>query len=97
LANHRKELQTEIVRYSAQYRQTQLDILSRVLKGYGLDVNTWPPVTVIITMGSLSLLMLIEQGFGFDMGHTETIALVERQIRALEGERWTDHPALARR
>jgi AcrR family transcriptional regulator len=97
LANHRKALRSEIVDYSAQYRQMQLDILSRVLEGYGLDVDTWPAVTLILTMGSLTLLLLIEQGFGFDMGHAEMIAVVERQIRELEGERWTDHPALAPR
>jgi hypothetical protein len=38
---------------------------------------------------------LIEQGFGFDAGHEEMIAVVEREIRAIEGNRWTDHPALA--
>jgi AcrR family transcriptional regulator len=97
LANHRKALRAEIVHYSAQYRQMQLDILSRVLSGYGLDVDTWPPVTLILTMGSLTLLLLIEEGFGFDMGHAEMITVVERQIRQLEGERWTDHPALAHR
>ena len=97
LANHRKVLRSEVVNYSAQYRQMQLDILSRVLQAYGLDVDTWPPATLILTMGSLSLLLLIEQGFGFDMGHAETIGVVERQIRELEGERWTDHPALAHR
>ena len=97
MANHRKVLRSEVVNYSAQYRKMQLDILPRVLQAYGLDVESWPPVTLILTMGSLSLLLLIEQGFGFDMGHAETISVVERQIRELEGERWTDHPALAHR
>jgi hypothetical protein len=31
------------------------------------------------------------------MGHAEMIAVVEREICALEGDRWTEHPALARR
>lgn len=97
LANHRKEIRAEIVTYSAKFRQMQLDVLSRVLDGYGVDVTTWPPVTLILAMGSLSLLQLVEQGFGFDMGHREMIEVVERQIRALEGERWLDHPALAHR
>jgi AcrR family transcriptional regulator len=97
LANHRKAIRSEIVNYSAEYRRMQLDILAPVLAAYGLQVDTWPPVTLILTMGSLSLLLLIEQGFGFDMGHAEMVAVVERQIRELEGERWTDHPALAPR
>jgi AcrR family transcriptional regulator len=97
LANHRKAIQAEIVDYSARYREMQLDVLARVLEGYGLDVETWPPVTLILTLGSLSLLLLIERGFGFEMGHAEMIRAVERQIAELEGERWTDHPALAKR
>jgi AcrR family transcriptional regulator len=97
LANHRKAIQAEVVEYSARYRAMQLEILSRVLDGYGLDVETWPPVTVILTMGSLSLLLLIERGLGFEMGHAEMIGAIERQIRELEGDRWTGHPALARR
>jgi hypothetical protein len=34
---------------------------------------------------------------GFDVDHAELTAVVEREIRALEGDRWTEHPALARR
>jgi AcrR family transcriptional regulator len=97
LANHRKKIQAEIVEYSARYRQMQLDVLSRVLEGYGLDLERWPPVTLILAMGSVSLLLLVEKGLGFDMGHAEMIAAVEREIRELEGDRWTGHPALARR
>jgi AcrR family transcriptional regulator len=97
LAHHRPLIQAEVVEYSRKYREVQLEVLSTVLAGYGVDVDTWPPVTIILMMGSISLLLLIEQGFGFDVGHAEMIALVEREIRALEGDRWTGHPALARR
>jgi AcrR family transcriptional regulator len=97
LAHHRKAVRAEVVEYSARYRQMQLDVLSSVLEGYGLSVEAWPPVTIILMMGSLSLLLLIEEGFGFDMGHSEVVAMVERHIRELEGDRWTGHPALAHR
>jgi AcrR family transcriptional regulator len=97
LAHHRPAVQVEVVEYSAKYRQQQLDVLTEVLEGYGLDSQTWPPVTMILMMGSISLLLLIEQGFGFAAGHEEMIAVVEREIQALEGDRWTEHPALARR
>lgn len=97
LAHHRPSIRAEVVQYSARYRRQQLDALTEVLAGYGLDIETWPPVTVILLMGSISLLLLIEQGMGFDLGHAEMTALVEREIRALEGDRWTIHPALARR
>lgn len=97
LAHHRPAIRAEIIEYSAKYRRQQLDVLSSVLAGYGLDVDTWPPVTVILMMGSISLLLLIEKGMGFELGHENMISVVEREIRALEGDRWTGHPALARR
>jgi AcrR family transcriptional regulator len=97
LAHHRPAVLAEVVEYSAKYRHQQLDILTKVLAGYGLDVDAWPPVTVILMMGSIALLLVIEKGMGFDLGHTAMTEVVEREIRALEGDRWTDHPALARR
>jgi AcrR family transcriptional regulator len=97
LAHHRPAIRAEVIEYSAKYRQQQLDVLTEVLAGYGLDTNTWPPVTIILLMGSIALLLLIEEGFGFDAGHQEMAAVVEREIRAVEGDRWTEHPALARR
>ena len=97
LAHHRPVIQAEVVEYSAKYRQQQLDVLTKVLAGYGLDVETWPPVTLILMMGSISLLLLIEKGMGFDIGHADMVAVVEREIRTVEGDRWTEHPALARR
>jgi len=97
LARHRKRVRKEVAAYSAKYRRLQLEVLSEVLPGYDLDVESWPPVALILAMGSIALLLLIEDGFGFDLGHAEIVAVVERQIRLLEGDRWTQHPALARR
>jgi AcrR family transcriptional regulator len=97
LAHHRPAILAEVVEYSARYRRQQLDVLTEVLAGYGLDLEMWPPVTLILMMGSVSLLLLIEKGMGFDLGHAEMITVVEREIRALEGDRSTVHPALARR
>jgi AcrR family transcriptional regulator len=97
LANHRPVVQREVVEYSARYRKQQLDVLTEVLAGYGLDTDTWPPAAVILMMGSVSLLLIIEKGLGFEMGHAEMIAVVEHEIRSLEGDRWTMHPALAMR
>ena len=97
LAHHRPAIRAEIVEYSGRYRALQLGVLTSVLQGYGVDVETWPPVAIILMMGSVSLLLLIEQGFGFELGHEEMTAVVERHIRALEGDRFTGHPALARR
>jgi AcrR family transcriptional regulator len=87
LANHRKAIQAEIANLSRQHRQMQVDVLSRVLKGYGLDIDSWPPVTIILAMAGISRYLLMEEQFGIDTGHREMVQVIEREIRALEGER----------
>jgi len=89
LANHRKAIRAEIAGYSKRFRQIEIDVLTRVLDGYGLDADTWPAVTVILAVAGISRFMLIEEQFDVDIGHAEMIAVIERHIRALEGERIT--------
>jgi len=87
LANHRKAIQSEIVDYSQKFRTMQLEVISGVLNGYGIDAQRWPPVTVMLLMSGISRFLLMEEAFGIEAGHAETIALVERHIRQLEGDR----------
>jgi AcrR family transcriptional regulator len=87
LANHRKAIRAEIANLSRRHRQMQVDVLTRVLKGYGLDIDKWPPVTIILAMAGISRYLLMEEQFGIDTGHREMVQVVEREIRALEGER----------
>lgn len=87
LANHRKAIRAEIAAYSRTFRQLQLDTLSEVLRGYGVDCERWPPVSLILAMAAISRFLHIEQDFDVLTGHSELIAVVEREIRTLEGER----------
>jgi AcrR family transcriptional regulator len=87
LANHRKAIRVEIANLSRRHRDMQVDVLTRVLKGYGLDIGTWPPVTIIIALAGISRYLLLEEVFGVDTGHEEMVQVIEREIRALEGER----------
>ena len=87
LANHRKAIRAEIADYSRRFRKAQLESLSTVLEGYGLDPTRWPPASVIVILSGISRFLLIEEAFDVDIGHAETIALLEEQIRALEGDR----------
>jgi AcrR family transcriptional regulator len=92
LANHRKAIRAEIADYSRKFRRAQLDTLSGVLEGYGVDPKTWPPASVIVILSGISRFLLLEEAFDVDIGHAETESLVESNIRALEGNRLTDHP-----
>ncbi len=93
LANHRKAIRAEIASLSRRHRQMQVDVLTRVLKGYGLDLDTWPPVTIILAIASISRYLLMEEEFGIDTGHREMVEVIEREIGALEGDR-IERPAL---
>jgi AcrR family transcriptional regulator len=90
LANHRKEIRTEIAGYSRRFREMQLEAMTTVLKNYGVDPLTWPPASVIVMMTGISRFLLIEESFDLDLGHAETVALIERHITALEGPRRRD-------
>jgi AcrR family transcriptional regulator len=87
LGNHRKAVRVEIANYSKKYRRMQIDALSNVLEGYGLDPEVWPPMSVILVMFGISRFLLMEEAYDLDIGHAETIAIVERYLHQLEGER----------
>jgi AcrR family transcriptional regulator len=87
LANHRKTIRAEISDYSRRFRKAQLDTLTTVLEGYGVDLDEWPAASVIVMLSSLSRFLLIEEAFDLDIGHAETEALIEKRIAALEGPR----------
>lgn len=87
LANHRKAIRAEIAAYGRTFRKLQVERLTEVLERYGVDVEQWPPASVVLLMAGISRFLLIEEAFDVDIGHADTIALVERHIRALEGER----------
>lgn len=87
LANHRKTIRTELAEHARAYRRAQLEALSTVLERYGVDPAAWPPAAVIVSLSGISMFLLIEEALGLDLGHAETEALVERHIRALEGDR----------
>jgi hypothetical protein len=38
-------------------------------------------------LSGISRFLLIEKAFDVDIGHADTVALIERHIRALEGDR----------
>jgi AcrR family transcriptional regulator len=87
LANHRKAIRSEIAKYSRKHRQMELDVLSRVLKGYGLELQRWSPVTIILAISAISQYLRVEEAFDIQTGHAEMVSVIESHIRELEGER----------
>lgn len=97
LANHRKVIRQELAEYSRRFRRAQLDVLSAVLEGYGVDPQRWPAAAVVVILASISRYLLMEEAVGVDVGHAETEALVEDFIRSLEGARRADGTGVAKR
>jgi AcrR family transcriptional regulator len=87
LANHRKAIRSEIAESLRRFRTMQLETIPAVLERYDIDPATWPPVSVILSMWGISQYLLIEKAFGLDIGHAETVTLIEEHIAALEGPR----------
>jgi AcrR family transcriptional regulator len=87
LGNHRKAIRVEVAEYSRKYRRVQLDALSSVIAGYDLDPELWPPVSVIFLMSAVSRFILMEEAYDLDIGHPEAVAIVERYLHQLEGDR----------
>jgi AcrR family transcriptional regulator len=87
LANHRKAIRAEIADYLKKFRTMQLETMTTVLESYGIDPVTRPAASTILSMWGISQYLLIEQAFDLDIGHAETVALIEAHIGALEGPR----------
>lgn len=86
LANHRKEMRTEIAYYAERFREEQRRAVTGALRRYGVKVDDVPPVVWTVLMTSLSRFLVLEQALGMSAGHAETLELVESYLRRLEGE-----------
>jgi AcrR family transcriptional regulator len=90
LANHRKTIRAEITASAEQFRRRQVDALTTILEGYGLDPDEWPASVVAVLMSSVARFLVIErETLEMSSGHDETVVVVERLIRRLEGDRVT--------
>jgi AcrR family transcriptional regulator len=86
LANHRKEMRSEIAYYAERFRDEQRKAVTAALERYGVATSELPPVVWTVLMSSLSRFLVLEQALGMSAGHAETIELVESHLRRLEGD-----------
>ena len=89
LANHRKVIRAEIARYAEQFRTQQIEALTTVLGGDGVDLGSLPPVVLSVLLTSLSRVLVMERVLGMSVGHADTVELVERWLRRLDDGRPT--------
>jgi len=87
LGNHRRAIKAEIAAYSRKLRTLQIERFTSILEGYGVDLQRWPAASLILVMLGTSRFLQLEESFDVEIGHADTVAVIERQIRDLEGER----------
>ena len=85
LAKHRKAIRAEIARHAEHLRQMQLGTIGGLLEGYGIPADVCPPIVLMLAMTGVSQVLVLEEALGITAGHDETVAFVERTLRALEG------------
>ena len=84
LANHRKEIRSEIARYAERFRVMQTEALVAILESAGVDADTFPPAAVSVLLTSLSRVVIMERSLGLTSGHAEAVAVAERFIAQLD-------------
>jgi len=83
LANHRKVIRSEIAAYAERFRQTETDVIAKVLAEQGVDTDEYPPSAVHVLMTGIARIMALEARLGVTTGHAEARELVERQLARL--------------
>lgn len=86
LANHRKSMRAEIAHYAERFREEQWRTLAAALARYDTDPDNMPPIVWSVLFTSLSTVLVMEKELGVSLGHAETVELVERYLRRLEGD-----------
>lgn len=86
LANHRKSMRSEIAHYAERFREEQWRTLATALARYDTDPDTMPPIVWSVLFTSLSTVLVMETELGVSLGHSETVELVERYLKRLEGD-----------
>jgi AcrR family transcriptional regulator len=90
LANHRKEIRSEIVSYAERFGDIEESAVTLALRSHGVDVEAFPPLVMSMIVTSLARIVLIERGLGITRGHSEAEAFVERYLDRFEMPRKGD-------
>ncbi|WP_305781026.1 TetR/AcrR family transcriptional regulator [Nocardia nova] len=84
LANHRKAIRNDLEAYARRYREIQATAFTFILRGRHTDSDKITPLALSILLSSLPRILVMENNFGFTLGHAELLALVEHYLDILE-------------
>ncbi len=84
LANHRKDIRSEIAAYAERFGGVEESVVAAAMKAHGADVEAFPPVVMSMIVTSLARIVLLERGLGITRGHAEAEAFIERYLNRFE-------------
>ena len=84
LANHRKEIRSEIVSYAARFGDLEESAVTLALRAHGVDMTEFPPVVMSMIVTSLARILVLERSLGITRGHTEAGEFIEGILNKYE-------------
>jgi AcrR family transcriptional regulator len=84
LANHRKEIRSEIIGYAARFGDMEESAVTLAMRAHGVDTTEFPPVVMSMIVTSLARILVLERSLGITRGHAEATAFIERLLARYE-------------
>ncbi|MDX1882474.1 TetR/AcrR family transcriptional regulator [Mycolicibacterium sp. 120270] len=84
LANHRKEIRSEIVAYAARFGDLEESAVTLAMRAHGVDMAEFPPVVMSMIVTSLARILVLERSLGITRGHAEATEFIERLLNRYE-------------
>ncbi len=84
LANHRKEIRSEIVSYATRFGELEESAVTLAMRAHGVDLTEFPPVVMSMIVTSLARILVLERSLGITRGHAEATEFVERVLHTYE-------------
>jgi AcrR family transcriptional regulator len=76
LANHRKEIRSEIVGYAARFGELEESAVTLAMRAHGVDLAEFPPVVMSMIVTSLARILVLERSLGITRGHAEATEFI---------------------
>jgi len=80
LADHREAIRTEVVAAAKQFRDLQIEAVSRLLAIKGIDQNAYPAAGIVTIVAAVARALLQDSALGIPDGYAEAVKLMERQL-----------------
>ena len=84
LANHRKEIRSEIAAYAERFGDVEESAVAEAMRAHGVDMEAYPPVVMSMIVTSLARIVLLERGLGITRGHEEAEGFIKHYLERFE-------------